>query len=169
MKIIKAIETTHYGVRFRSRLEARWAIALTELGWKWEYEPEGFDLGCGLLYVPDFFVYGHLGRAYGIWLEIKPFEPNTSELIKARELAVRGQTSCVFGIGPPTLEIFKHGFKGYTANDAGQELRWLELCVSLGCVALYAGHPIALSQRSYRLDYVRHHEACEAAAKMRFR
>lgn len=41
---IKAIETVYRGYRFRSRLEARWAVFFDALGLEWEYEPEGFDL-----------------------------------------------------------------------------------------------------------------------------
>lgn len=41
---IKPIETIYNGYRFRSRLEARWAVFLDSLGVKYEYEPEGFEL-----------------------------------------------------------------------------------------------------------------------------
>jgi hypothetical protein len=41
---VKAIETRYAGCRFRSRLEARWAVFFDALGVKWEYEREGFDL-----------------------------------------------------------------------------------------------------------------------------
>lgn len=51
---IKPIETHYLGYRFRSRLEARWAVFFQTLGVKFEYEPEGFDLGDGLKYLPDF-------------------------------------------------------------------------------------------------------------------
>lgn len=50
---IKAIETEYKGYRFRSRLEARWAVFFDALEYDWEYEPEGFDLG-NLYYLPDF-------------------------------------------------------------------------------------------------------------------
>jgi len=53
---MKAIETYYNGYRFRSRLEARWAVFFDTLGVKYEYEPEGFDLGDGLYYLPDFRV-----------------------------------------------------------------------------------------------------------------
>lgn len=54
--MIKAIETRYKGYRFRSRLEARWAVFFDTMGstWTWEYEPEGFDLN-GLWYLPDFW------------------------------------------------------------------------------------------------------------------
>ena len=53
MMKIKAIETEYKGYRFRSRLEARWAVFFDALEYDWEYEPEGFDLG-NLYYLPDF-------------------------------------------------------------------------------------------------------------------
>ena len=53
MSEIKAIETRYKGYRFRSRLEARWAIAFDQMGLPWEYEPEGYALPGGN-YLPDF-------------------------------------------------------------------------------------------------------------------
>lgn len=51
---IKAIETEYNGYKFRSRLEARWAVFFDELGIKYEYEEEGFELDDGTRYLPDF-------------------------------------------------------------------------------------------------------------------
>ena len=53
--MIKSIETKYKGYRFRSRLEARWAVFFDEVGIKWEYEPEGFQTSIGN-YLPDFFL-----------------------------------------------------------------------------------------------------------------
>lgn len=53
---IKPIETSYKGYRFRSRLEARWAVFFDALNIRWEYEPEGFDLGKYGYYLPDFFL-----------------------------------------------------------------------------------------------------------------
>lgn len=61
----KAIETGYAGCLFRSRLEARWAIFFDALGIEWEYEPEGFELGGGIRYLPDFLVGD-------TWFEVKP-------------------------------------------------------------------------------------------------
>lgn len=68
---MKAIETVYNGYRFRSRLEARWAVFFDALGVKYEYEPEGFNLGNHLCYLPDFRVkcWGTRGQ---IWEE--PFD-----------------------------------------------------------------------------------------------
>jgi hypothetical protein len=51
---IKAIETVYKGYRFRSRLEARWAVFFDTLGIEWVYEPEGFETTDGYRYLPDF-------------------------------------------------------------------------------------------------------------------
>lgn len=67
---MRAIETRYKGYRFRSRLEARWAVFFDALGLHWEYEPEGFELPCGTRYLPDFRLRTPGGAA--IWYEIKP-------------------------------------------------------------------------------------------------
>src|SRR5688500_5573504 len=41
---IKAIEASDAGCRFRSRLEARWAVIFDALGIAWEYEPQGYAI-----------------------------------------------------------------------------------------------------------------------------
>lgn len=53
---IKAIETFYNGYRFRSRLEARWAVFFDHIGIKYLYEPEGYKLSDGTMYLPDFYL-----------------------------------------------------------------------------------------------------------------
>ena len=74
--MIKAIETRYKGYRFRSRLEARWAVFFDACGYQWEYEPEGFDLPCGTHYLPDFKIFGedYNGDYNVFWIEVKPSE-----------------------------------------------------------------------------------------------
>jgi hypothetical protein len=67
---MKAIETRYNGHRFRSRLEARWAVFFDWLEVEWEYEPEGFELNNGTKYLPDFYLPKFEG---GCWVEIKPY------------------------------------------------------------------------------------------------
>lgn len=72
--MIQAIETRYAGCRFRSRLEARWAVFFDALGITWEYEPQGFELPSGR-YLPDFQLYGLGGDgspAESVWFEVKP-------------------------------------------------------------------------------------------------
>lgn len=52
--MIQAIETKYRGCRFRSRLEARWAVFFDSLGLEWQYEKEGFNIN-GENYLPDFY------------------------------------------------------------------------------------------------------------------
>lgn len=78
----KAIETVFDGHRFRSRREARWAVFYRALGVRYEYEPEGFDLGEAGLYLPDFWL-----PEQNCWIEIKPEAPSNPERSKASALA----------------------------------------------------------------------------------
>lgn len=60
------IETHYAGCRFRSRLEARWAVFFDHLNIKWDYEAAGYKATCRLglsghtddelLYLPDFWL-----------------------------------------------------------------------------------------------------------------
>lgn len=81
---IQAIETHYAGHRFRSRLEARWAVFFDTLGIRWEYEPQGYVID-GTPYLPDFLVHPNTDGAF--WLEIKGVFPGDDELAKARGLA----------------------------------------------------------------------------------
>lgn len=63
---VKPIETHYDGYKFRSRLEARWAVFFNALGIKFEYELEGYDLGNGLYYLPDFWL-----PEQDCWVEVK--------------------------------------------------------------------------------------------------
>ena len=56
MAEIKAIETIYNGYKFRSRLEARWAVFFEEAGIEYQYEPEGYVLDNGECYLPDFYI-----------------------------------------------------------------------------------------------------------------
>jgi hypothetical protein len=53
--MIKPIETVYAGCRFRSRLEARWAVFFDDLGIEWEYESQGYESRAGR-YLPDFWL-----------------------------------------------------------------------------------------------------------------
>lgn len=89
---IKAIETVYNGYRFRSRLEARWAVFFDALGVKYEYEKEGFDLGEAGKYLPDFWL-----PKQKCWVEIKASEPSSDEESKAHALAkVSGYNVFIF-------------------------------------------------------------------------
>lgn len=93
---IRAIETVYAGCRFRSRLEARWAVYFDSLGWSWDYEPEGFEL-LGGRYLPDFKVHvipalcpcpRHDELPRHEWFEVKGQEPTEREIALALELSI---------------------------------------------------------------------------------
>lgn len=79
--MLKAIETQYKGYRFRSRLEARWAVFFDSLGLIWTYEQEGYNLD-GVWYLPDFYLSSH-----EIYVEIKPEGMSPFELSKCELLA----------------------------------------------------------------------------------
>ncbi len=79
--MVKPVETLYRGYRFRSRLEARWAVFFDALRLGWEYEPEGYDTGGAGYYLPDFRVPGILGETK--LYEIKPEWPDRDALRKA--------------------------------------------------------------------------------------
>jgi hypothetical protein len=81
------------GYRFRSRLEARWAVFFDSLGVPWEYEKESFDLPAGR-YLPDFWLPG-----LECWLEIKANEPSYVETRLAEQLAQRTDRPTVLALG----------------------------------------------------------------------
>lgn len=65
---VKAIETIYKGRRFRSRLEARWAVVFEHMGYKWSYEVEGYEVN-GKRYLPDFVIETERGGKFTV--EIK--------------------------------------------------------------------------------------------------
>lgn len=86
---IRAIQTVYDGYKFRSRLEARWAVFFNSASIPYEYEKEGFDLsGYKILkngsddeflpslgwYLPDFWLPNQ-----ECWIEIKGAHPTSKE------------------------------------------------------------------------------------------
>jgi hypothetical protein len=69
----EGIATYQGGIRYRSRLEARWAAFFDLLGWRAFYEP--FDLDG---YIPDFIVHGH----ERVLVEVKPVTGMDDPLFK---------------------------------------------------------------------------------------
>ena len=94
---MKPIETEYKGYRFRSRLEARWAIFFDACGVDWEYEPEGYDLGDGLYYLPDFLLHGVDGRDGGdLYVEVKG-QMTELDALKINRFAEQGGKVLVVG------------------------------------------------------------------------
>jgi len=64
--MLKAIETKYKNTKFKSRLEAKWAVFFDEVGLDWLYEYQGFETGSGW-YLPDFYL-----PELKYYIEIKP-------------------------------------------------------------------------------------------------
>lgn len=94
--VLKAIETRYNGHRFRSRTEARWAVLFDHLGVKYEYEAEGFELGEGIRYLPDFYM-----PVEDCYFEIKGEAPGDEDLAKIGALAIASGKWVNILIGQP--------------------------------------------------------------------
>lgn len=70
MVAITAIPTEYNGVRFRSRLEAKWAAFFDRCEWRWTYEANDFDG-----YIPDFLLHFRVP----VFVEVKPLQWDESE------------------------------------------------------------------------------------------
>lgn len=92
---MKAIDTTYRGFRFRSRLEARWAVFMDYINVPFEYEREGYDLG-GIFYLPDFWL-----PELRYFLEIKPESPSAEEREKATRLTTQSGFPVFVLVGQP--------------------------------------------------------------------
>lgn len=119
---MKAIDTIYNGYRFRSRLEARWAVFFDELGWQYTYEAEGFELPSGR-YLPDFYL-----PAENAFIEIKPSAPTEKELALAFDLFKSSGESVYIFSGDPWEALAPEypGMHGYSA-DPEQSLSFLYL------------------------------------------
>jgi hypothetical protein len=151
---IKPIQTLYKGYRFRSRLEARWAVFLDAIQANWTYEPEGYELSAGW-YLPDFFVeYSPSFSANmnvgsrGVHIEVKPHEPTQHE--QSLLLCLAKQTNCmsylvvgppgdncIYRAGPYSERVFSFTF-GLDPND--QEDRFVELSILFGCLHRVNGY-----------------------------
>lgn len=155
MDAIKAIETSYRGYRFRSRLEARWAVFFDALGIKWEYEAEGFDLGEAGWYLPDF----RLPELH-LWVEIKPTDDtNDSESDNGKWLKFArstGQTIVLLCGGPDVSDGYPDTckYRGFIANANiwDNDYFWCE-CPKCGNIGI---------EYSARSERIRHKNGCPA-------
>jgi hypothetical protein len=115
---IKPIETLYKGYRFRSRLEARWAVFFDALGIKWEYEKEGYELD-GARYLPDFWL-----PQMDSWFEGK--SATREERKKAMKLSIGSKKAVYLFAGEIEPNMFGSRFYDYCEDDACQ---WV-MCLS---------------------------------------
>lgn len=109
---IKPIETVYKGYRFRSRLEARWAVFFDTLGVKWDYEKEGFEFNNGEMYLPDFWLPDE-----GLWVEVKGVFPDDAYMCKLSHFRDAIGQGVLLVVGLPG-ENMAHLW-AYDTNDSG--------------------------------------------------
>lgn len=120
--MLRAIETRYDGHRFRSRLEARYAVLFNQIGIPYQYEAEGFDLD-GLWYLPDFWI-----EQLGLFVEVKGTDLMDEDVKKTTRLAkVSGKIVCV----APPLEYYPR--MGLTALRSDKEYFWWGSVVLARC------------------------------------
>lgn len=117
---LKAIETIYKGYKFRSRLEARWAVFFDALEVKWEYEPEGYELGSDGRYLPDFWLPDDR-----IWVEVKGVEPDQSYIDKLGRFSDGIACAILLVVGLP-LENPVRSHAWYCLEDAISKQRTFE-------------------------------------------
>jgi hypothetical protein len=109
--MIKTIPTTYNGIKFRSRLEARWAVFFDELGIKYLYEYEGFELAKKEWYLPDFYL-----PEYGIYCEVKPSIIEVNENINTFNEFAKGRYWLLLLVGTPNVNT-TYLFANSTINN----------------------------------------------------
>jgi hypothetical protein len=137
--MLKPIETTYRGYRFRSRLEARWAVFLEHACAIWQYEFEGFALPSGF-YLPDFHCpdlsYGTIIPPLRTFIEVKPApypwgaswepkpisQPLPREVQLGYELATRLAVHFVVVYGDP-LDVLDIADGGSIAIDPSGKIK----------------------------------------------
>jgi hypothetical protein len=116
MADIRPIETRYKGYRFRSRLEARWAVFFDALGIQWQYEQQGFELNLDnpgniagppgvtisgkALYLPDFWL-----PQVNMFAEVKPTWPTLNELALIAALSGHPHPVLILD-GPPDARTY---------------------------------------------------------------
>lgn len=116
---IQAIETRFDGHLFRSRTEARWAVFFKEMGWKYQYEVEGYDLD-GVRYLPDFFL-----PELDCWFEVKGTTPTAAEIDKLKALVLGTEKSAVGAVGAPKDD--EYNLFCILFNNKENKVEWLGL------------------------------------------
>lgn len=141
MQDLKPIETLYNGFRFRSRLEARWAVFFDAMHLEYQYELEGYALPGGGAYLPDFYL-----PETGLFVEVKPHhELSIDDIRKLVLFGVDGDKSLLLIAGVPTAEhmyLVARSTLGpweelrsdYDSNDESIRISFWELLESFGAV-----------------------------------
>ncbi len=129
---LEAIETKYNGYRFRSRVEARWAVFMSSLGVTYYYEHEGYSLD-GVRYLPDFWL-----PKLECYFEVKGAEPTEEERRLARLLALTSHKPVYIVAGNVGLPTQPDGYTSWKFVEEEQEQdHWWCECQLCGAIGLY--------------------------------
>lgn len=135
---VKPIETKYAGHRFRSRLEARWAVFFDHLGVEWEYEPEGYSVA-GRAYLPDFRLLS-LPYPRPVLFEVKgpPIDDDDYELMLHR-LGIENVVLVAVGQIPRPDRVAAYGPMDGSglarfSSNASPDVLWWTVCPSCAAV-----------------------------------
>ncbi len=136
-------ETAYNGTVYRSRTEARYAVAFDHAGIEFQYEPDGylFEEG-GRSYVPDFWV-----PAWSSFLEVKPdwftLTPGEwpDERCKCEVLNEATKKDVLLACGSPSLSRILNVFQA-------DRLGWQDVYL-----ANYLSASAILAGKRYRFDW----------------
>lgn len=171
---VEPIDTEYNGYKFRSRLEARWAIFFDELQIPYAYEPEGFNL-TGVRYLPDFHLTNNIvlhqfkrPQPTEIWIEVKHSPDLTDdEREKIAKFVKQTDHQILLIAGQPDLNVTlrfidHHPTEGWFVKD----VRWIELDnKEIGLVPI---EKLNDSQISAQTETYRLREAYKMAKQARF-
>ena len=166
MSTVRPIDTRYRGYRFRSRLEARYAVLFDALGLAYEYEREGYDLGWALdWYLPDFWLPG-----LQCFAEVKPDVFTPEDFARAAAL---GTTLLLDGM--PEARLYHctgqghccdtdyarylggHGWGAVILDASVRKKRlWFDFGEGLDAYALQAFHRAVDAARSARFEHGEH-------------
>lgn len=151
----KPIETEYNGYKFRSRLEARWAVFFDSLKIKYEYEPEGFEFGDGTRYLPDFYL-----PEFDLYVEIKPFDQSVVRHVgdgneweeKCRSFRDETGHSILLCYSDPASDSFKRLFAYFLCDSGGGSLEWNCLFTEFDDTVVICTEPVRKDMSIYTLS-----------------
>ena len=116
--MIRPRPTEYDGHRFRSRLEARWAVFFNEMGWKYYYELDDLMVeyeGEIMRYLPDFYVI--IEDDHKAFIEVKGPRMTDRDKMKVRGTGLylreggKGEVIYVFQAIPSLQELDENNGK----------------------------------------------------------
>ncbi|WP_139159861.1 PDDEXK family nuclease [Acidaminobacter hydrogenoformans] len=143
----RPLDTLYNGYRFRSRLEARWAVFFDEVGLAYEYEPQGYELppivskdppnqydSETLWYLPDFYL-----PELDLIVEVKGPElpPEDAEKVKRMSFYSNSRVALLRQIPNPEKLISDDYFKilynyDYAGECDSDHPYWFCVCEKCG-------------------------------------